>query len=254
MCCAKPLLWRCTLPLPGLHLFRCWKRTFEQPAATYRWSSGQNSRTYCENRRSSPHTSPLPGLHSPPVYDGRLDIWKRRRRQRGSPHRDCAWRPKICCGRQSRQNRAAPLPESHLLSSCWRTFDMRRLRPLLRRRCSVAQLAASCAWFLRESSFNFDILRTPQGLSKRCLPSLPKMRGHGSNTARSCGIPTTGPTAPSSAPEIFRETIALCWQGLLNSFYTISIMRKLRSITNDFSIFIRACGTILWFADITQPA
>src|SRR2546427_12706366 len=49
------------------------------------------------------------------------------------------------------------------------------------------------------------------------------MDGPGSNTARSCGTLSTGPIAPSSAPEIFRETMALCWQASLNGFYTISI-------------------------------
>jgi len=136
-------------------------------------------------------------------------------------------------------------PHLLLLSSCWKTFDMWRLRPLPRQRCGLVQLVQNCAWFLRESSSNSCNSRRPQKRSRRCLPSLPRMDGLGSNTARSCGTPSTGPIAPSSAPEIFRETMALCWQASLNGFYTISITRKLRSITSDFSIFIRTCGTIL---------
>jgi hypothetical protein len=57
-----------------------------------------------------------------------------------------------------------------------------------------------------------------QRQSKRCLPSPLKMHGHGSNTAKFCGIPTAGPMAPSSALEISRETIALSWQGVAQHF------------------------------------
>jgi hypothetical protein len=81
----------------------------------------------------------------------------------------------------------------------------------------LPHLAQNCAWFLRESSSNSYGSRMPQRQSKRCLPSLLKMHGHGSNTAKSCGIPTTGPIARSSAPEIFRGTIALCW-GVAQQF------------------------------------
>src|SRR5262249_34329638 len=48
--CAAPLLLHRAPPLPGPHLSYCWKKTFAPPAATYRWSNGQNSRTFCENR------------------------------------------------------------------------------------------------------------------------------------------------------------------------------------------------------------
>src|SRR5215831_19312313 len=59
------------------------------------------------------------------------------------------------------------------------------------------------------------------------------MDGLGSNTARSCGIPSAGRMTPSSAPEICRETIVLCWQESPTGFFTISITRRLRSITSD---------------------
>jgi hypothetical protein len=85
----------------------------------------------------------------------------------------------------------------------------------------------------------------PQGQSKGCLLSLLKMHGHGLNTENFCGVPLVGATTLSSAPEIFRETIAICWQQSHNSFYTILIMRKQRSITNDFSIFAQTCEIIL---------
>src|SRR5262249_55153763 len=116
------------------------------------------------------------------------------------------------------------LPTSRLPSSCWRTFDMRRLRPSLLRRCSVAQLAQNCAWFLREFNTNSYDSRMPKRQSKRSLPSLLKMHGPGSNTARFCGIPSSRPTAPSSAPQMCRETISLCWQRSLD----ISIRSQLR--------------------------
>ena len=39
---------------PGPRLSCCWKRTFAPPAATYRWSNGRNSRTFCENPVPAP--------------------------------------------------------------------------------------------------------------------------------------------------------------------------------------------------------
>ena len=245
MCCATPMLWHRMPLLRGLRLSPCWKRTFERPVVTFRWRNGRNSRTYCKDRSWNRRSSPLRDLRLPPACGRRIDIWKPRPLQRWSTLRSCDSGPKICCETRSQPNRISPLPGSRWLSFCWKACGMWRLRPLPRQRCGLVQLAQNCGWFLRESSSNSCDSRQPQKRSRRCLPSLLRMDGPGSNTARSCGTPSTGPIAPSSAPEIFRETIALCSQGSPNSFYTISITRKLRSITSDFSIFIRTCGTIL---------
>ena len=74
----------------------------------------------------------------------------------------------------------------------------------------------------------------PQEQSQECLALILRMLWPGLNTVESCGILLVRPVAPSTVLETFQEVIALCWQRLLNSSFTISNMQKLQNVTNGF--------------------